>query len=158
MATDTVATSSEKYNYLWKTVISYKMSELLEIVRDRYPTDIKDVDIREIVDNIRKRLILSTSDSSGNDTDSGDSVKPATNSKIRKRKEIPLEERCLARCWVATDVNGKQCSRRKNAESGLCQQHEANLPHGLITDPITKHLKANFQKYGKSLEGSAERH
>ena len=134
----------DKYDYLWKTVISYKMSELLTIIASRYPTDLKDSDIKEIVDNIRKRLKL---DKSATDTIVSDS--PPVERKSPKRTPIPLEERCLARCWVATDVNGKQCSRRKNVESGLCPQHEANLPHGLMTDPLSKQLKANFEKYGK---------
>jgi hypothetical protein len=134
---------SDKYDYLWKMVISYKMSELLTIIKSRYPDDLKDSDIKEIVDNIRKRMILDKSP-----TEKIASNSPLVERKSPKRITVPLEERCLARCWVETDINGKQCSRRKNVDSGLCQQHEDNLPHGLITDPITKRLKVNFEKYG----------
>ena len=138
-------------NYLWKTVVSYKMSELLEIVRDRYPNDLKDEHIKEIVENIRKRLIISA-------PLAVEAKHPPSKKRSRRCAVLPPEERCVARCWVSTDINGKQCSRRyKNSESKLCKNHEANLPHGRITDPITKHLKANFRKNRKKLDKTPDK-
>lgn len=135
--------SGIKYENIWQMVISYKINELLSIIHLRFPQDFSYKDIKIIFNIFKNRIKLKNI------------IK--CKYKVNKRKqyiikEILLDNRCMARCWVLDDINGKQCKRHKNVSSNLCHQHEKYLTHGLITEPLTEQLKMNFAKYGKKLK------
>ena len=128
-----------QYENIWRMVVYYKIREILTIIHCRYPTALTNVDLKVVFANYKKRIQLE------------DIInKPVKkHRKPRINKEIDISARCLARCWMATDINGKQCARKKHDVLNVCKSHSKNAPHGLITDPITPQLKVNFEKYGK---------
>ena len=135
-------TSSAKQNAtfminLWRNVLLEKELEIIRIIKSHYPDDIQDADIATIHEYITSNLVLEHN-------------KPVitTEKKAKKIKELSLEERCLARCWDVNEPTGKQCSRAAMINK-LCKQHSKNLPHGIITEPLTKQLQINYKKYGK---------
>ena len=139
---DAAASATDiQYENIWRTVVYYKISEILTIIHCRYPTALTNADLKVVFANLKNRIELG-------DIASKPAKKPR---KQRQSKQIEISSRCLARCWMATDINGKQCSRKKNGGLNVCKAHAKNAPHGLITDPITPHLKANFEKYGKKI-------
>lgn len=133
---------SMQYANIWKMVVYYKISEILTIIHCRYPAALTNADLKVVFANLKKRIQLA-------DIAYKHKKKPR---KKREHKKIDIGSRCLARCWLKSDINGKQCSRKKIGDSNVCKSHSINSPHGLITDPITPHMKANFEKYGQKNE------
>jgi len=63
---------------------------------------------------------------------------------VNKQKELPSEERCIARLFRKKDMEVFQCSRRKK-ECDFCKKHEKmydedRLKYGTINDDIPEAL------------------
>ena len=127
-----------KHEDIWRAIIYKKIWEILAIINSKYATAFKYKDINTVLKNVASRLQLVNLERR---------ILPKRRESSTK-KEIDIDEQCLARCWDANDINGKRCSRRKDSSSNLCKAHLKNAPHGLITEPINPYLIANFKKYG----------
>ena len=128
-----------KHKDIWHAIISNKIYEILLIINSKYATAFTYKDINPIIKNVESRYELVTLDRQI----------PQKRRESYTRIKVDVDKQCLARCWDAKDINGKRCSRRKDSCSNLCKAHFLNAPHGLITDPLSPHLLANFKKYGK---------
>lgn len=63
---------------------------------------------------------------------------------VNKQKELPSEERCIARLFRKKDMEVFQCSRRKK-ECDFCKKHEKmndedRLKYGTINDDVPEAL------------------
>jgi hypothetical protein len=137
-------------NDLIEKIIKTKIHELLVVIQNNYPDQIKKGDITKEFDYIWSKINLKYI----TDSNFKDIVK------IRKKFKktlikIPIKNRCEGRTWGEIKlVNGKyiygeRCKHKKMEGSNYCYIHRMKLTHGNYLKKPDKYIKYHYKKYSK---------